>query len=1269
DKSSSSSYLSQMIKSQAFYWTIIVLVFLNTVVAATEHYNQPKCWMNSKKLRISFLLCFSLWKMILKMYSLGFSVSEYILNAFYYYICRRYFVSLFNRFDCFATISSIVEIALVKTNVIPPIGVSVLRCVRLLRVFKVTRYWKALSNLVASLLNSIQSIASLLFLLFLFMMIFALLGHGRCLGGKFNNDPTDFKTQDKFRTLFSLRHCLPGDMNRWRLNGRINVTSLKKAAIGGGGLGQGISRQPFNFIRTVFVNYNFAQKRLLAPLAVGAQLGRCGNEVEQRKMRSAEESPASQAGRRGRWGSSRKRRKKREKRRASIRKEEGRNKKMGKGRNLDNRKESVRDATSRASKTLPKMDFTLRASKEVRTCRDSVKMGSEKVPKKISNMPNPDSECLGDLEAERSPLTTLPAQSKLLKQNSDLNFFQPTVFTMRRLVSKKTDLYGSSSKQKGRHFCRGFCQANISRDWFRRSACSLIFSFFLHFRVQVSFSNHQKISQACVRCSSVPSARYLIRAKGLKRVIQCMIVAIKTIGNIVIVTNLLQFMYAVIGVQLFKGALFECTDPSKKSLEECQGEFIAYDDGKTYKPIVEDREWVNNPFNFDSVPNGMLTLFAVSTFEGWPQMLYKSIDSAGENQGPIYNNRMLVAAFYISYLIVISFFMINIFVGFVILTFQNEGEQEYKHCDLEKNQRNCLEFALNAKPIKKYIPTNRFQYQVWSIVSSQPFDYISFGLIILNTISLGMKFYNQPAWYTEFLEYGNIFFTIAFTIELVLKLLAFGVKMYCNDTWNVFDFLIVVGSYIDIIFAEVNISFFRLFRVGRLIKLLNKSEGIRTILWTFIKSLQALPYVILLIVLLFFIYAIVGMQIFGKIALDEASEIHRNNNFQTFGNAVLLLFRCATGEAWQEVMLACSGGEHVKCFHPPLAEEKDECGNDFAFPYFISFFVSCSFLVLNLFVAVIMDNFDYLTRDWSILGAHHLGEFIQHWSEYDPDATGKIRHDDVVNLLRKINPPLGFGRLCPRRRACKRLVAMNMPMNPDGTVNFNATIFALVRTGLQVKTEGNIMEADAELRRTLLSLWRDVDPRLLNQVVPPPEVLDEVTVGKFYASVLIQEQYRKYHRKKMKCLEDEGQGGKGGIEAFKLQVKLISFWGNLRQFGSDFTVVDNILQAGLRMLHEKDPKVRRRTSAVLVPPLGNEFDVQHRVMQAFSTKRNHLLFGKDHRGEKKSRLASKIAQLTGEREDIAFSLETGQFLYRPRNKYIQEEDLSHITILDKLEET
>ncbi|XP_027488820.1 voltage-dependent L-type calcium channel subunit alpha-1D-like, partial [Corapipo altera] len=128
---------------------------------------------------------------------------------------------------------------------------------------------------------------------------------------------------------------------------------------------------------------------------------------------------------------------------------------------------------------------------------------------------------------------------------------------------------------------------------------------------------------------------------------------------------------------------------------------------------------------------------------------------------------------------------------------------------------------------------------------------------------------------------------------------------------------------------------------------------------------------------------------------------------------------CATGEAWQEIMLASLPGK--RCDPESDAEPGEEftCGSNFAIAYFISFFMLCAFLIINLFVAVIMDNFDYLTRDWSILGPHHLDEFKRVWSEYDPAAKGRIKHLDVVTLLRRIQPPLGFGKLCPHRVACK----------------------------------------------------------------------------------------------------------------------------------------------------------------------------------------------------------------------------------------------------------
>ena len=104
-------------------------------------------------------------------------------------------------------------------------------------------------------------------------------------------------------------------------------------------------------------------------------------------------------------------------------------------------------------------------------------------------------------------------------------------------------------------------------------------------------------------------------------------------------------------------------------------------------------------------------------------------------------------------------------------------------------------------------------------------------------------------------------------------------------------------------------------------------------------------------------------------------------------------FRCATGEAWPNIMLACGGGQvcdpgslRRNTTTGELLDPNKSCGSNLTYMFFVTFVFLCSFLMLNLFVAVIMDNFDYLTRDSSILGAHHLDEFIRIWAEYDPSA-------------------------------------------------------------------------------------------------------------------------------------------------------------------------------------------------------------------------------------------------------------------------------------------
>ena len=115
--------------------------------------------------------------------------------------------------------------------------------------------------------------------------------------------------------------------------------------------------------------------------------------------------------------------------------------------------------------------------------------------------------------------------------------------------------------------------------------------------------------------------------------------------------------------------------------------------------------------------------------------------------------------------------------------------------------------------------------------------------------------------------------------------------------------------------------------------------------------------------------------------------------FDGFPEFPLTVCRCATGEAWPDIMLACEGGRPCdeKSYSRNettgrLLNPDQTCGSNATYLYFVSFIFFCSFIMINLFVAVIMDNFDYLTRDSSILGSHHLGEFITSWAEFDPSG-------------------------------------------------------------------------------------------------------------------------------------------------------------------------------------------------------------------------------------------------------------------------------------------
>ncbi|XP_055360014.1 voltage-dependent R-type calcium channel subunit alpha-1E-like isoform X5 [Betta splendens] len=617
------------------------------------------------------------------------------------------------------------------------------------------------------------------------------------------------------------------------------------------------------------------------------------------------------------------------------------------------------------------------------------------------------------------------------------------------------------------------------------------------------------------------------RLPKLKAVFDCVVTSLKNVFNILIVYQLFMFIFAVIAVQLFKGKFFYCTDSSMNTEKECQGFYIDY---SRDKKEVKRREWKRHEFHYDNVCWALLTLFTVSTGEGWPQVLQHSTDVTEENMGPSRGNRMEMSIFYVVYFVVFPFFFVNIFVALIIITFQEQGDKMIQECSLEKNERACIDFAISAKPMTRYMPQNRqtFQYRLWHFVASPSFEYTVLVMIALNTVVLMMKYHSAPTAYDTVLKHLNTAFTVLFSMECILKIMAFGFVNYFRDTWNIFDFITVLGSITEIIVDlqsvnTINMSFLKLFRTARLIKLLRQGYTIRILLWTFVQSFKALPYVCLLIAMLFFIYAIIGMQVFGNIKLNDESHINQHNNFKTFFSALMLLFRSATGESWQEIMLSCLSGQECEP-DPSIApltmspDHEGGCGTDFAYCYFVSFIFFSSFLMLNLFVAVIMDNFEYLTRDSSILGPHHLDEFVRIWGEYDRLACGRIHYTAMYEMLTHMSPPLGLGKKCPAKIAYKRLVLMNMPVDEDMSVHFTSTLMSLIRTALDIKIARggeDRIALDTELQKEISIIWPYLPQKNLDLLVPINKDTD-MTVGKIYASMMIMDYFKQNKAKKLR---------------------------------------------------------------------------------------------------------------------------------------------------------
>ncbi|XP_024599689.1 voltage-dependent T-type calcium channel subunit alpha-1G isoform X22 [Neophocaena asiaeorientalis asiaeorientalis] len=433
--------------------------------------------------------------------------------------------------------------------------------------------------------------------------------------------------------------------------------------------------------------------------------------------------------------------------------------------------------------------------------------------------------------------------------------------------------------------------------------------------------------------------RVISRAQGLKLVVETLMSSLKPIGNIVVICCAFFIIFGILGVQLFKGKFFVC-----------QGEDTRNITNKSDCAEASYR-WVRHKYNFDNLGQALMSLFVLASKDGWVDIMYDGLDAVGVDQQ---------------------------FVGVVVENFhkcrQHQEEEEARRREekrlrrLEKKRRSKEKQMAEAQCKPYYSDYSRFRLLVHHLCTSHYLDLFITGVIGLNVVTMAMEHYQQPQILDEALKICNYIFTVIFVLESVFKLVAFGFRRFFQDRWNQLDLAIVLLSIMGITLEEIEVNaslpinptiirIMRVLRIARVLKLLKMAVGMRALLDTVMQALPQVGNLGLLFMLLFFIFAALGVELFGDLECDETHPcegLGRHATFRNFGMAFLTLFRVSTGDNWNGIMKDTLRD----------CDQESTCYNTVISPiYFVSFVLTAQFVLVNVVIAVLMKHLEESNKE------------------------------------------------------------------------------------------------------------------------------------------------------------------------------------------------------------------------------------------------------------------------------------------------------------------
>jgi hypothetical protein len=555
---------------------------------------------------------------------------------------------------------------------------------------------------------------------------------------------------------------------------------------------------------------------------------------------------------------------------------------------------------------------------------------------------------------------------------------------------------------------------------------------------------------------------------------KALISALPTALNVGLVVALFWFIFAVVGVSMFQGRFYRCTNATLITSELCLA--------PTYpNSTIPLHSWVNPPYNFDNLGAALLSLFQVAGGVAGVNVMYDAIDVTQVGQAPVRDSHPEYAIYFVVFTIVGKHFALNLLSGAVIDNFVRMKNRLKGSAFLSDAQRKWLHTQRilmklqPSKPLKAPLRKDIGRRMMWRIVTSLWFLWAINLVIIANIIVLSLRFYTAPTWLHDSIDTANWVFLAIYTVEATMKLTAFGFDQYLGSgtpfstnkkakntnsysgdnnsisssrggrfSWMTFEFFIVIASF-GVLVAGLNMNspLVRLLRALPVLRLVKQVRRLRVVFDTLVFSLPSIWNVAMLLFVVYYMYAIAGMYMLGGIQSTSKNGINAQVNFSDFGMAMLTLFRVSTLDTWPYLM---------------YDSRQSPEGTEWAWAYFVSFIVIQVYVLLNLLLAILMDTYNEFTRvdyysQWS-----HFRVFRRLWRERDPQLTGKIPASRVHDLLVALGPPLGFASTLSRLATLRLFQRLNLKLTSRHKVFYEHLLRALTTIATHVDLNDIVLQ-------------------------------------------------------------------------------------------------------------------------------------------------------------------------------------------------------------------